>query len=338
MNLGDRRATSSGLPGVEVVNRGTRPWVQVNERRWPLWLVERASKLPPGIADAVPPGAIGLVLGAQIPDEERAALEAEGLAWWDLRNAFHLERDDVLIHIDHQGRRRISPPAGVVPGQVLGPVGVRAAQLLVEGERDHRWSVSALAADAGVSIGQAHNVFELLEREQLVQTLGAGAAKRRVVVDRGKLLTWLGAGESRLRVPAGAFTYLYAANEVQLMHKFHALASRAKVSYAVTSTVGARFRRVPVTTSVTTRVRVDGTDAGSILEQLGLPVLDADEAGRGANLELWLDTGKVGTFSAIEVDGAYVAPVSRIWLDLMRQGGRYAEGAELLKERILELP
>ncbi|WP_262003444.1 hypothetical protein [Microbacterium sp. Mcb102] len=337
VNLADRRMTSSGLPGVEVINRGSRPWIQVNDRQWPLWLVERASKLPPGIVDAVTPGAIGLVLGAQIPDDERVALEDEGLAWWDLRGALHLERDDVLIHIDRQGRRP-SRTLDVGTGRVLGPVGVRAAQFLIEGERGHRWSVSALAAQAGVSMGQAHNVFDLLESEQLVQALGVGASKRRVVVDRERLLEWLGATESRLRLPTGAFTYMYAANEVQLMQRFHEAAQKAEISYAVTSTVGARFRRVPVTTSVVTRVRVDGSDMDGVLGLLGLPVLDADEAGRGANLELWPDTGKVGTFSRTEIDGAFVAPESRIWLDLMRQGGRYADGASLLKERILERP
>lgn len=335
INLGDRRETAHGLPGVEIVNRNRAPWVQVNDRRWPLWIVERASKLPSGLASAVPPSSIGLVLGAQIPAAERHALEADGLAWWDLRGAFHLEHEDVLIHVDTHSRPRAVAPR---TDRTLGPVGVRVAQFLVEGEREHEWSVSALAALSGSSVGQAHNVLDLLEQERLVRATRAGASKRRVVPDRGRLLDWLGVQERRLRAPSGAYTSLYAANEVQLMHRFHDAAERAGVVYAVTSTVGARFRRVPVTTSAIARVRVDASDLEDVLTRLDLPLLDPAERGRGANLELWPDTGRVGTFARMQLDDVYVAPRARIWLDLMRQGGRNADGADLLKEQILERP
>ena len=59
-------------------------------------------------------------------------------------------------------------------------------------------------------------------------------------------------------------------------------------------------------------------------------------AGRGMNLELWTDTGELGTYGAGEAAGIRIAPPVRIWLDIARQGGRNDDAAQLFREQVLE--
>ena len=54
------------------------------------------------------------------------------------------------------------------------------------------------------------------------------------------------------------------------------------------------------------------------------------------NLELWNDTGEVGTFAAEPIDGIRVAPAVRVWLDLLRQSGRNRDAAQMFREQTLE--
>ncbi len=57
------------------------------------------------------------------------------------------------------------------------------------------------------------------------------------------------------------------------------------------------------------------------------------------NLDLWADAGELGTFSAETIHGravpVRVAPRVRVWLDMIRLGGRDADAAALFKEQAL---
>lgn len=320
------------LSGLDITGTASGPSVTVGDHHAPIRVIERiAGTLDP---ESTPPGLVGLVVDRSISRDDRERLERSGLSWWDLRGAVHLQFDGALVHIDRTPARSGAPVRSQHPH--LGPVGTRAAQTLLIRDDVAHWSVSELSALADVSVGQAHTVLTRLEDLGFVESVGRGRSKKRLIRDREGALDWLRTSESRLRTPSASQSYLYARNEMDLVRKFDALAARADIRYAVTSSMGARLWGVPVTTSVITRVRVNADDLDAVREAMGMPFLDTDEAGRGANVELWSDKGDVGTHDAVDIDGVSVAPQIRVWLDLARQGGRYEDGADLLREQILE--
>ncbi|RIQ31194.1 hypothetical protein DY240_06450 [Jiangella rhizosphaerae] len=198
------------------------------------------------------------------------------------------------------------------------------------------WSVSILAKEAALSTGQAHNVLKILERNRLVRIQGVGPRTRRYLRDRDEALEWLASVERGRRRPETAAGYLYARTFDDLIDRFVRRASEAKVTYALTASSGAIALGHPVLTNpLVLQARVSPLDAGQTLGVLGLERLDAEEAGRGMNLELWTDSGELGTYRSEDAGRARVAPRVRVWLDMVRQGGRNADAAELFKEQAL---
>lgn len=279
----------------------------------------------------VPPGAVGMVVSLTIPERERDALEAAGLSWYDGRS-IHVTWPGTLIHVDHSGRslgRSRPEPAK------LGPAGIRAVQVLLAVDGD--WTVSRLAHDAAISVGQAHNVFKAMEAERLLTSTGRGPQQRRRVTDRPGAMDWLATVDRARRRPRRAATYLYARTPEEVLRRFAERADAIGLRYAVTGAAASRLLGVPVLSQViVSHIRVGPVEADAALHLLGLEHLDAEDAGRGMNLELWTDTGELGTFRAQDVDGVRVAPPVRVWLDLARQGGRGADAAQLLREQLLE--
>jgi hypothetical protein len=284
------------------------------------------------LARMVPRGAVGMVAAVTVPERERGALETAGLSWCDGRGVLHLTWPGTLIHIDHSGRR---PRHGRTRPAGLGPAGIRAVQVLLAA--DGEWTVSRLARDAAISAGQAHNVFKALEAEQLLTSSGKGPQQRRRITDRRAAMDWLATVDLARRRPEAGATYLYARTPEELLRRFAKRASEAGLPYAVTGAAAGRLLGAPVLSQViVSHVRVGALHADSALHQLGLEHLDAEHAGRGVNLELWTDTGELGTFGAQDIDGVRVAPPVRVWLDLARQGGRSADAAQLFREQVLE--
>lgn len=130
---------------------------------------------------------------------------------------------------------------------------------------------------------------------------------------------------------------MYARTFDDLIKRFVQSASEAKLTYALTATSGAvALGHAVLTNPVMLQARVSPLNAVQSLGLLGLERLDGEEAGRGMNLELWTDTGELGTFRSEDAGRARVAPRVRIWLDMVRQGGRSADAAQLFKEQALD--
>jgi hypothetical protein len=272
-----------------------------------------------------------MVIARSIPQREREAIEAAGLSWCDGRGALHLEMAGALVHIDHHAVA--APPARAAGG--LGPVGIRAVQVLIENPAEE-WTVTGLAERARISAGGAHNVLRALQREQLAATTGKGPQQRRTIPDSRALLDWLAAIDARNR-PDTAAGYLYARTASDLVNRFATLARDAHLTYAVTAGAAAHALRVPVLSRISVvQVRVSGITASDALHTVGLEHLDQDTPGQGANIEMWTDTGDVGTFAASEIDQVWVAPRVRVYLDLVRQGGRNVDAAGAFREQTLD--
>ncbi len=297
--------------------------------------------LPPDLALAaedlarhVPRDNVGLVVAGAIPITEREAIESAGLSWCDGRGALHLAWPGVYVHIDRGARRQAQRKAGGPQG--IGPASLRALQVLIGSDEDW-WTVSQLAQVAAISVGQAHTVLRALERNNLLRRAGKGPLQRSAITDRRSALDWLATIDRARRRPKAAATYLYARTPEEVLDRFAELAADAGLPYAVTGAAASHLMGAPVLTRVlVAHVRVGVLEAPDAMHRLGLERLDAEDAGRGTNLELWTDTGELGTFGAGEVSGIKVAPPIRIWLDIAREGGRGEDAAQIFREQVLE--
>ena len=324
------------------VQAGTKARVKVNGENRPLVVLPRPpSGSDPAVdarrlADTVPSPAVGIVAARSIPYKERDAIEAAGLSWCDGRGALHLHWPGVLVHIDRGARRLATSQSTAGDEPRLGPAGIRAVQVLLADSQDE-WTVNRLAERAGISVGQAHNVFRAMEEKRLVHGVGKGPKQRRVIDDRRAALDWLAVIDGARRRPQAAATYLYARTETDVARRFAERAAEIGVAYAVTGAAASSLLGTPVLSRiVVTQIRVAGLQPVEALTRLGLEHLDAEDAGRGMNVDVWSDAGEVGTFGAPEVDGVRVAPPIRVWLDLQRQGGRNVDAAQLFREQVLE--
>jgi hypothetical protein len=332
------------LDAVAEVNTisGSKARVTVDDHTRPLIVLPRPQ---PGsdpvlgarhLANDLPERAIGLVIDRSIPYKERDALEAAGLSWFDGRGAIHLSWPGTFVHIDHSSRRLTSSGSANYDGPRLGPTGIRAVQVIL-GSDEWEWTVSQLAEHAAISVGQAHNVFRAMEQNRLVHAIGRGPKQRRILDDRRAALDWLSEIDGARRRPVAAATYLYSRTERDLVQRFAERATDATMTYAVTGAAACNLLGAPVLSRITvTQVRVSGIEPAEALSQLGLEHLDADDAGRGMNVEVWSDVGQVGTYGAKEIQGVRIAPAIRVWLDLQRQGGRSRDAAQLFKEQFID--
>ena len=288
------------------------------------------------VAQTVPPDTIGVVAARFVPYQERDALELAGLSWCDGRGALHLSWPGTLVHIDRGGRRQVGQQIVGREEFRLGPSGIRAVQVLLEGT-DSEWTVNRLAENARISVGHAHNVFRAMEQNRLVHAVGKGSKQRRVLDDRSAALDWLATVDGgRRRAPSTA-SYLYARTDQEVARRFAEMASEAGVTYAVTGAAGSHLRGFPVLSRIiTTHIRVGMLQPADVLERLGIEPFGADEHGRGTNLELWSDVGELGSFAAESYDGIRVAPAIRVWLDMRRQGGRNQDAAHIFRDQALE--
>jgi hypothetical protein len=335
------RGVFASVPELSV-REGTDDQIEVGDQIRRLRVLPRPPADPDVLVAAhqlvktVPKGTVGLVAARSIPVKERDALEAAGLSWCDGRGALHLAWPGVFIHIDHGVHRRTAREITGEEAPRLGPVGIRAVQVLLAG-KEAEWTVNRLAERARVSVGQAHNVFRTMEQHHLVHALGKGTKQRRVIDDRRAALDWLASVDGARRRPQAAATYLYARTETDIARRFAQLAANAGLNYAVTGAAASQLLGVPVLNRIiVTQIRVSGLHPIEALAQLALEHLDAEEAGRGMNVDLWTDIGELGTFQTQTIDGVHVAPPIRIWLDLARQGGRNRDAAQLFREQTLE--
>lgn len=339
------RAVLAGIPELTVTTgRALRLNLDGHER--PLALLPKPTASPateepwqpPTLRPA--PNTVGLVVAREITQQERAAIEAAGLSWCDGRGALHITWPGFYLHIERTGRSSTRPSR--VDRQTLGVASIRGVQTILA-DPHQGWSVGRLAQAAAISSGQAHKILLVMDQERLLSTQGSGPQQRRYLIDRNEALTWLANIERNRRRPDTAATYLYARNFDDLIDRFAARAEKSGVTYALTgvSAAYALGHRL-LTNLIVAQVRVSPVDAAQTVDLLGLERLEAEEAGRGMNLELITDAGELGTFDARPAPNrsrlVMVAPPVRVWLDMNRAGGREADAAALFKEQALERP
>lgn len=231
--------------------------------------------------------------------------------------------------MDHQPLQRAAAPRQAPVG--LGSVGIRTVQVLLT-LPDRPWTIAQLAEAAAVSIGQAHRVAGLLHAADLLETQGAGPRKRRRARDRAALLDWLARQPTARRIYAQRACSLYARSPRELASRVTDRLEASGITHAFSSALAAALLGAGPTAVPRAILRIDP----EVPLDAALGVLGAAATDRGANLVLRADTGRVGVHGRAHLEGAWLAPKVRIYLDLL--GERRGEDmAAQFRELVLKV-
>lgn len=263
-----------------------------------------------------------IVVDSFIPSAARRALDHAGVSYVDAHGHLYLNLPGVVVRLHPASR----PERAVSEG--LGVVGVRAAQILLSAPAE-AWGVTELAERAGVSVGQAHRVFSILEGVDLVEVVGAGPSKRRRLRSPGRVVDWLVATAPR-SVRGRRRAFLYAPGPDQLLQRIGSKIEAAGLPTALTGAAGALALGAGPTRLSLAVVRV----APVVGLEHAAAALGADLVDQGANLELWPDTGELGTHDRVWMSGVPIAPAVRVYLDCFQEP-RGEDVAEHFREQVI---
>lgn len=313
------------------VRAGNTAQLHVADNTWPLVILSGitpfARATAPVLANLVDGDHVALVVAERLLLNVRRELENAGVSYVDSSGAVHLEAPGLLVHIEPGS----SAKTGVVPPpRGLGVVAVRLIQYLLA-EPDRGWTVTELAEVGGASLGQAHNVFQRLDREGFITEERVGKAIRRRIVSPSDLLEWLARVPAARKFPSRLRTYLYAPDAGQLVTTLAHHAHETDITWALTGAAAARAYGARVVTAlpvVTVRVGPRQT-LEEAAGQLHLEPVDS-----GHNVLLVTDTGEVGTRSTARNGPVVMAPPVRVWLDMLSET-RGDDAAALFREGVL---
>lgn len=234
------------------------------------------------------------------------------------------------ISVPSGGYRIIGPGIALINRQAPGPLpasrqvrlsgttGVVAETLLLGQKR--RWSVRALASEAGVSPALAHRVLTRLERERFLTAHGQGPEKVRVL-SNARALAELWSQEEKLPKPV-ARGFCYGPSLEAVAKKILQVCP----GLAVGGTLAANTYK-PVLTQVPPPVRlwVPGTFSLSALKTQGF-----EETESGANVELIRAESDPWQVHMTRHGLPRVSPW-RAWLEVATVKGRTEELADALR-------
>lgn len=293
------------LPGLHITTGGPHPYLLAGARRWRV-VVHPGRPIDSALARAAQSleketqltgdAVIPLVVDSALPQRLRRELERRGISYADGAGALHVVAPGVILHIEQLGTGARKKATGMG----LGATTVRAVQvLLTAGAKE--WYVTELAQEAGISLGQAHNLWKLLQREGHAVTRGTGRGARRVVRDHRLLLDWLTSQRAARRVHEQVSCALYAPSLPQLCAKVTRALDAAGISHAWTAAAAASLQSAGPSAVPRAVLRVAPDHSlERVIKELG-----AEPTDRGANLVLWSDVGQVGTYGSVRLDEAH---------------------------------
>lgn len=321
--------------GWEPIADGPRPAVVVRlalpDREQVLVVEVRSSGQPRLIREAVNqllrylrefPGAYGVVVAPYISSAAAEICAREGIGYVDLAGNCRLAFDQIYI------RREGNPNPFATKRDLRSLYSPKAERVLrvLLANPSRAWRVQSLAAEAEVSIGQAHNVKKLLTDREWVRAEPAGL----VLVEPEMLLAEWAVEYDPRRSQSRDYYSLKSVSDVE--YDLAETCAARGVRCALTG-FSAAARLAPAVRYQRASAYVDG-DPDAIAETLSMKRVST-----GANMTLLsaYDAGVFyGTKSIGEAsDQVMVASPTQVYLDLYKLPGRGEEAANAILEEVI---
>lgn len=280
------------------------------------------SKLDNGVAQWAP-----IVAAEEISPGARELLHSEGVGYFDSGGSLYLSAQGVFLLVD-------KPPTKAARRKMISVFKGRRA-LVLHALWDHRldWlGVHQIAALAGVAPATASETLVELERQNWVETRGAGPTKERYLKNPGALLdAWSDYG--RTAPPPASKTFFVPERQIEgLMQRLDRACAATGVSYAVTGEAAAQVYAPYMSSISRLQCRMlAGAPADAALRELGArPVTE------GWNLSVILVETEEDLLFRQRGPSAWLASPLQVYLDLLQGSGRSPEMAAHLRQERLQ--
>ena len=279
-------------------------------------------------ARRLPAGTHLLLVAGTTTEEARRLLEEQGIGVIDTQGNMRVDFPGLFLWTE--GRRPPAPRKGrkEPPVKLTGKAGVAAQALLREPQR--KWQVHDLAEAASISVGLAHRVLRRLERENLVEAVGAGPKRTRRVENPTALLD-LWAEEMRDRGVEQLRAFRLARDPRAQAKTLSRALTEAKIEHAVTGPAAAGrlapfITAIPVTDIwVTDTVPLNDVAAAA----------SADAVHEGHNIMLRQAAGDAPLAFRTKADDIWIADPFRLFYDLRQDPRRGREQADRLRKEVI---
>ncbi|MCV7216227.1 hypothetical protein H7J51_13140 [Mycobacterium crocinum] len=283
-------------------------------------LIEQAQRLPK---------ATHLLLVARSTTKEARRLLADaGVALIDGQGNMRVDLPGIFVWTERRPPHAASEKTSESPVKLTGKAGIATQALL--GDPERWWQVNDLAAVAKISASLAHRVLSRLDRENLIETVGAGPKRARRVTHPAALLD-LWAEEMRDRRVKPLRVFRLARDARAHATSLSTLLAGANIDHAVTGPAGAA-RLAPFITSIPV---VDIWITQAVDLSAASNAIGAEVVQEGHNILLRQEADDYPLVFRTLIDDVWTVNKFRLYLDLRKDPRRGREQADRLREEVI---
>lgn len=269
------------------------------------------------------PEGIGLLVVAPFVSERgRQLCKDQGVGYMDLAGNCRFTLGQYTL--DKMGRE--NPKKEQKEARtIFSPKAARIVRALLE-EPARRWTLSELAQETGVSLGQAHKVIKKLEAELFVLR----DEDRKVALDKPAELVDAWASNHRVADQATHAFFSFQQGASAFMKQLARVAADEKLEYALTLHAGASLI-APFMRFNETHFYARKRDLETWATRLDLRPVQA-----GGNVQIIIPRDDGVFYKKQTVGGAFVVSNVQLYVDLAGYPARGKEQADVLRERALK--
>jgi hypothetical protein len=311
--------------------------VVFNARFFPVLSRERANELVKEVQAAPRQKHRPLLATRQLSEPTRELFRKAGVSWVEqLTGVCRLVGTGMLVEVKAEdiSQRRKAPSIRARLRQRSGLI----AEVLLLAPQQERIQAGKLIHQTGLSAALVSRVLQRLASLKLLEIYGAGPNRYWQLVDRGGLLDLWAAEEEPPPPPTGL--HVWTRSPKDLIQKL-ALLDEVSEHWALGGAAAANVYAPTLTVIPEPTVWLDArVPAERVARAIGGEIVD-----KGANLQLWRsDQGlaltnatlwKLTGAVAIESGNLRIVTRARAYIEALKEGGRSAEIAQNLREKIL---
>jgi hypothetical protein len=279
-------------------------------------------------AHQLPPATHLLLVARSTTEEARRLLEDAGVALIDAKGNIRVDLPGIFLWTENRTTAPTIDKPSQSPVKLTGKAGIAAQALLRDPQR--WWQVNDLAAASNISAALAHRVMSRLERENLIEIIGTGPNRKRLVTNPAGLLD-LWAEEMRDRHVKQCRVFRLARDARAHAKTLSALLAHADIEHAVTGPAGAA-RLAPFVTSIPV---VDIWITQAIALDAAAEAMQAEIVEEGHNVLLRQEPADAPLVFCTTVDEVWTVNPFRLYLDLLNDPRRGREQAHRLRDEVI---
>jgi Transcriptional regulator, AbiEi antitoxin, Type IV TA system len=267
------------------------------------------------------PGIYGIFIAPYISPVSAKMCSDQGVGYVDFEGNCLLRFDQVFIRTaamrEHKAEKRELR-------SLYSPRSERILRALLQ-YPSRSWPMQELASEANVSIGHVHNVKTQLWDRGWIESPGRSGGF--ILSKHDALLNDWPKGYNSHKTACADYFCLCELDELEA--RIAQMCESSRISYAFTG-LSAAARRAPFVRYQRADLYIEGSD-----EQI-FRHLELKRVPSGSNVRIHVPYDSGVLYGSDTIDGVRVVSAVQNYLDLVKEGGRAADGAEYLREHVID--